>query len=419
MSFLTWNGVKPLPSDDPINPRHGGHYVLREVWNHLPVWACVFNFLSMAFMAMAFFTPSRTIYVLTAGFPLFWTVLYFYARFTTDPVRKTGATRSTLKIVLVCVGLLLTVAAFVRPMVGNNVATPIAQMYPGAHVQLDAAHSIVDSANHPVLDTTGRPLQQNQLMTASDGRQYKVEGKLLIDLDKKHALATYWEVSSILSTALFLIHCLYFRGGVGLIKFFVATLLYGFLLESGGVARDVFRELDYNLYLPFFAAPVATMSGWAVVFYTAVFTYEMIEKGWPWLRKVNPLLIGLVISLIALFRDLAADPVATGLALWTWNERLPGWYFGVPLINFTAWLCAVFVYGVGYTFINRRTWKQPIKITAMFAMIPLLLMASGRLNFTLCDAIEGPHGPAWQIVHNPLPPIGRDHLTPLHSSHEQ
>lgn len=407
MTILTWNGIKPVPSENPTNPHRGARYVLWEIWNHLPVWAGVFNFLSMAFMAMAFFTPSRTVYVLTAGFPLFWAVLYFHARFSTDPLRKASAGKSTLTIIVVCAALLLAIAAWVRPMVDNNIVTPIAHVYPGARVETDTAHSIVDSIGHPVLDAAGKPLHQNQLMTAPDGRQYKVEGKLLIDLGKKHALATYWEVASILTTALLFIHCLYFRGGIGLIKFFAATLLYGFLLESGGVAHDVFREFDYNLYLPFFAAPIATMSGWAVVFYSAVFTCEMIEKGWPRLRKVNPLLVGLIISLIALFRDLAADPVATGLALWTWNERLPAWYFGVPMVNFTAWLCAVFVYGVGYTFINRRKWNPWFKIAAMFAIIPILLTVSAKLNITLCNVIEGPRGPVWQVIHNPLPPIGR------------
>lgn len=172
-------------------PIPGGRYLFREIWNHLPVWLGVFNLLSMAFMAMAFFTPSRTVYVLAAGFPLFWTTLYFYARFSTDAVRTKTAGIRTLKIILACLALLLVIAGFVRPMVGNNVVTPIADFYPGAQVQLDAAHSIVGSDGNPILDATGIALQQSRPMIAPDGRQYKVEGKLLIDVPKKRALATY------------------------------------------------------------------------------------------------------------------------------------------------------------------------------------------------------------------------------------
>ncbi|MDN7347659.1 hypothetical protein, partial [Klebsiella quasipneumoniae] len=191
MSLITWNGLKPPPSENVSNSYSGVRYLFREIWNHLPVWLGVFNLLSMAFMAMAFFTPSRTVYVLAAGFPLFWTTLYFYARFSTDAVRTKTAGIRTLKIILACLALLLVIAGFVRPMVGNNVVTPIADFYPGAQVQLDAAHSIVGSDGNPILDATGIALQQSRPMIAPDGRQYKVEGKLLIDVPKKRALATY------------------------------------------------------------------------------------------------------------------------------------------------------------------------------------------------------------------------------------
>ena len=181
MSLITWNGLKPPPSENVSNSYSGVRYLFREIWNHLPVWLGVFNLLSMAFMAMAFFTPSRTVYVLAAGFP----------RFSTDAVRTKTAGIRTLKIILACLALLLVIAGFVRPMVGNNVVTPIADFYPGAQVQLDAAHSIVGSDGNPILDATGIALQQSRPMIAPDGRQYKVEGKLLIDVPKKRALATY------------------------------------------------------------------------------------------------------------------------------------------------------------------------------------------------------------------------------------
>ncbi|TWI20368.1 carotenoid biosynthesis protein [Sphingobacterium siyangense] len=162
---------------------------------------------------------------------------------------------------------------------------------------------------------------------------------------------------------------------------------------SGGILM----RSDNNIYFPFLAAPLATMAGWSIVFYSSVFIYEMLEKKWTQLKTTNFLVIGLIISLIALFRDLQIDPVATNLGLWTWHEILEPWYCGVPLVNFTAWLCAVFCFGASYTFIIRTKMSNGKKILAMFVMIPILLFLSGKMNFTLVGLIEGFDGPTWKL----------------------
>ena len=126
--------------------------------------------------------------------------------------------------------------------------------------------------------------------------------------------------------------------------------------------------------------------------------WDILAKHWIKLQKINSLRAALFISMIALCWDLNVDPVATGLGLWTWNARLPAWFFGVPLVNFTSWFSAVFAFGVGYTVITRSRVSEKKKTAAMFAVIPLLLLAAAVINFGICGIAEGFGGPAWTVM---------------------
>lgn len=39
--------------------------------------------------------------------------------------------------------------------------------------------------------------------------------------------------------------------------------------------------------------------------------------------------------------DLMLDPAAVALGLWIWDS--PGWYYGIPLVNFAGWVLAGFI----------------------------------------------------------------------------
>ena len=400
-SFLTTNkkdeeNIMKLSSDNLSNDRSGIAFVAWEFWKNLPIWFyyCTAVFASM--MAILYFNPSRHIITATVVFPLCVILFFFHAYYSTDP-RRSG---SILKPVLAIGGTLVAIVIalnFLGPVWNSEVIVPIKQFYPTA--QIDTNPQIRDSLGKPILDAKGMPVIKKQMMTAPDGRQYRVEGKLLINLEYKKKLIAGYEPWCVLWLIALVAHCWYWRGRNGLIKFFVATLIYGFLLESSGVAGDYFRENDYNYYLPMLAAPVATMAGWPVVFYTSVSIYEVIERRWQKLKTTNVLIIGLIISLIALFWDLNIDPVATNVGFWTWHELLSGWFLGVPLLNFTSWLTAVFAYGVAYTFINRRDdWNERKKIIAMFVMIPLVIIAGYLLNYILIGMFEGINGATWKIA---------------------
>lgn len=387
---------RKLPSEDPSNNRRGVKFVAGELWNHLPVWFFVYTILMLTMMTLVFFYPSRRLWTFASAFPLFTIFIYFYARFSSDPGRT-----SALKPIVIILGslfvILIAFNLFFSPVWKTEVIVPIKQFYPDA--RLDQTGRIRDELGHPLPDAAGRPLEKGEIMTAPDGRQYRVEGKLLVDLEKKARIIAGHEISNVFWLMMMVLHCRYFRGREGLIRFFGAALIYGFLLESGGVSGDFFRENDYHVYLPVLAAPAATMAGWAMIFYSSVFTYEMIERRWPKLKTAPVWVAGLIISLIALSWDLNIDPVATGLGFWTWHELLPDWFLGVPLLNFTSWFSAVFVFGAGYTYIHRRiSWNDREKNVAMFVMIPVCLIAAALINFALFGIFEGFHGPTWQVL---------------------
>lgn len=49
-------------------------------------------------------------------------------------------------------------------------------------------------------------------------------------------------------------------------------------------------------------------------------------------------------ALFAAACDIALDPAAVSLGFWYWDK--PGWFYGVPLVNFAGWLLSGFVGGL-------------------------------------------------------------------------
>lgn len=123
---------------------------------------------------------------------------------------------------------------------------------------------------------------------------------------------------------------------------FGATLLFGMILENGGIILGVFSEPGFLLYLPGLPAPLATTLGWVNVLYCAFFALERV------LPPLSPVGRGLVCSGIGLCLDVPFDPVATRLGWWVWEASLDAAVWGVPVINFAAWFWALFPYGAAY-----------------------------------------------------------------------
>lgn len=149
---------------------------------------------------------------------------------------------------------------------------------------------------------------------------------------------------------------------------FGATLLFGIILENGGIILGVFSEPGFLLYLPGLPAPLATALGWANVLYCAFFAVERV------LPPMAPVARGLVCAAVGLSLDLPFDPVATRLGWWVWEASLNAKVWNVPVINFVAWFWALFPYAAAYYRArDNREWGEGKKMGVFVAAFPAIL----------------------------------------------
>jgi uncharacterized membrane protein len=193
------------------------------------------------------------------------------------------------------------------------------------------------------------------------------------------------------------------RRGHGLL-FFGAGFLYGLCLENGGIMLGFFHEtnLELTVVKPF-VAPGATMIGWCVVLYMATFVVWQLRKWVPQLRAQNALSAVLVAAMATLL-DLQIDPLATASGAWVWDSMLPGWFHGVPQVNFVAWMCALapFAYVMfraqdRHTIADGGLWTRRALRDIALAVPGTLVIAA--LAFLISTALlEGISGPSWTIL---------------------
>lgn len=113
-------------------------------------------------------------------------------------------------------------------------------------------------------------------------------------------------------------------------------LVYGLILENGGVALGFFSEDQFRIRIPLFPAPLATSLGWCLVFYPLWHAAPLLAGA-----RATALRRALVATGMALALDLQLDPVATAAGFWSWPPSPPPVLRGVPAVNFCAWFAAV------------------------------------------------------------------------------
>lgn len=186
--------------------------------------------------------------------------------------------------------------------------------------------------------------------------------------------------------------------------FFGVALVYGAALENGGIVLGFFHETNLNdtMVKPF-VAPVATMIGWSVVLAMATFITWGLRRHLGWLQR-SALLSAVTLASAATLLDLQIDPVATAVGCWVWHETLPGWFHGVPLVNFIAWMWALlpFAYvmfrlqalrGVA----DGAAWQRG-DLLALLRWSPAALLVA-TLGFTGTTLLlEGANGPSWTLL---------------------
>ena len=224
--------------------------------------------------------------------------------------------------------------------------------------------------------------------------------RVVLDHD---SLRNIYEYSAILNTVILMIHAR--SQSQQWLKFFLGPcLVYGMILENGGIWLGYFSEMNYRYYLGPLPAPMATMSGWVTVFYIITWTVWEMKKLQP--KVQESALAGAGIAVFAaLCFDLQVDPIACEVGFWTWHPILTQGWLGVPLLNYAAWTAAV----LPYSFLIAKREKDAglaigevtgtVHLRWVLARIPVTLIAAAVLFLTFMVVLEQSFsGPTFQIL---------------------
>ncbi|MFC1736950.1 carotenoid biosynthesis protein [Candidatus Hydrogenedentota bacterium] len=192
------------------------------------------------------------------------------------------------------------------------------------------------------------------------------------------------EISGLAGSALFIFHARLLHGKAGVAKFFGVGLLYGMIIENGGIWMGFFSEEGYMVYIPFLPAPLCNVLGWSIVYY--MFNHFIDDSSIS--RK--PLAAALVASVAMVAVDLQLDPIATRIGAWVWHDDLPELFLGVPLINFVAWFSAVFPFALfHFSLENKGDLYSSSRNRKLLVRIPVALVAALGIVLGLTIIFEG------------------------------
>lgn len=219
-----------------------------------------------------------------------------------------------------------------------------------------------------------------------------------------HGLLLVYEWSNFLWAGLMLWHAWRARGRHASL-FFGAGLLYGALLENGGIVLGFFHETNLtSTIVPPMVAPFATMLGWCVVLYMGTYVAWHLRGLFPALRR-SPALSGLLVAALATALDLQIDPMATAAGAWVWHQSLPPWFHGVPRVNFVAWMCAIFPFAWAVFRHQERAgiedggaWSRR-DVWAMTKAVPGTLAIAAMCFLVTTALLEGGDGPSWTLLY--------------------
>jgi hypothetical protein len=217
------------------------------------------------------------------------------------------------------------------------------------------------------------------------------------------ALLQVYEYSNFVVFVPLLVHARFHgKGTLGI--FFGAGLLYGVILENGGIAMGYFAEVAYRVYVPGLVAPLATMLGWVMVIYLCAFLTWRARRAFPGLQR-SPVWSGLLFATCGVLFDLQVDPVATATHCWTWDARLPAFWLGVPLVNYVAWTAALWPFGTALFAVQQHfgiadgaPWPRRAQ-GWLLVSVPVALGAATVLFFGTMTLLEGGlQGPTWAVL---------------------
>ena len=196
------------------------------------------------------------------------------------------------------------------------------------------------------------------------------------------ALLRAFEVTSLVGFALLAAHAA--RETRTFAMLFGTGLIYGLVLENGGVALGFFSEPGYVLHLPGLPAPLATGLGWCQVFYPLWWVVRRAAPG------AAPGASALLTMGLALAFDLQLDPLATTAGFWSWHPTLPEAVRGVPWVNFCAWAAAVLPFSYAVFRAQRLPGSPALRL---LRQLPLVLLAALGIVLALVGIAEA--GVGW------------------------
>lgn len=190
--------------------------------------------------------------------------------------------------------------------------------------------------------------------------------------------------------------------------FFGPVLLFGVLLENGGIAVGLFAEVGGTLYLRPLAAPLATMLGWVTVLYVAIHTTWRLGEALPTIRR-SPALSAIAATAAALLLDLHVDPYATAIGMWVWDPTVPATVLGVPAANWVAWTVALVPFSWVF-FAREKRWGlargemgRPEHVRFLLrATLPLCFISLGLFVLGLAVVEGGFAGPTIRLLLRPF-----------------
>jgi uncharacterized membrane protein len=198
------------------------------------------------------------------------------------------------------------------------------------------------------------------------------------------AVGLVTEVAALGAFVLLATHAAVARGTGKLAGLLGVGLLYGLILENGGVALGFFSEDRFRIRLPLLPAPLATSLGWCLVFYPLWHAAPLIAG-----RGAAAGHRALVATGMALALDLQLDPAATAAGFWVWPPSPPPVVRGVPAVNFCAWFAAVLPFAFAAF---EATRSETIDAARLARSLPRILLEALALVVAALVVVEASLG---------------------------
>ncbi len=128
---------------------------------------------------------------------------------------------------------------------------------------------------------------------------------------------------------------------------------YGDFIYNDLLGQKVFGLTPWTV--AFAWPPILLLSYWFARHCTRT---DLVQKAW---------VISGITALTAMSIDLVLDPAAVYLGFWEWEN--PGFFYGVPLVNFLGWILSCFV---GAIILNRLWGKQKLPEAVSYSGIAIL-----------------------------------------------